>query len=258
MNLLLIDTATEQLVVGVARIDPDGSGRLLAHADEPAPRRANVRLLAAAAQVLGECGLQSGDIDGVACGRGPGSFTGVRIGVATAKGVATGRGVPLWGVSTLDAVAWRHAIEGFEGLLGVAGDAMRGEVYPASYRVGGGIVERLDADHVATPHEAATQWAKLDSEVTLAGNGLRKYAQVFSDGLGARAVFSDERLWTPSSAGMFAAWSHARGAGTLGPGVPAELLPVYTRLSDAEENERLRAGVSASPPPENGVSGGVR
>ena len=69
-------------------------------------------------------------------GRGPGSFTGVRIGISTAKGLAHGANVPLLGVSTLDACAWTAWKAGVRGKLGVLADAMRGEVYPALYVLG--------------------------------------------------------------------------------------------------------------------------
>ena len=75
---------------------------------------------------------------------GPGSFTGVRIGVATAKGIACGLGVALYGVSTLDSVAWRAWRAGVRGRLGVVADAMRKEVYPVRYELDDAGVTRLE------------------------------------------------------------------------------------------------------------------
>ena len=145
-------------------------------------------LLPRVAAEMEAAGRTVADIAEVVVGCGPGSFTGVRIGVATAKGVAAGLGVPLYGIGTLDAVAWRAllAARPSEGsLIGVVGDAMRGEVYPALFRVRGGRVERLGADRVAHPAEVAEAWARdVPGELLLAGNGLRKYSETFRDALG--------------------------------------------------------------------------
>ncbi len=116
-------------------------------------------------------------------GRGPGSFTGVRIGVATAKGLAHGLSCPLWGVSTLDAVAWTFAHN--EATVAVVGDAMRGEVYPALFRV-----RRRHAWSGSPPTASPSRPTSPPSgpgsaePLVLAGNGLRKYAAIFSEALG--------------------------------------------------------------------------
>ena len=139
--LLALDTATEAVGIGVARLDSAGV-TLLASEAHLAPRRANTVLLDRAGDALARSGGAMADVGVVVVGRGPGSFTGVRIGVATAKGLAQGLGAPLYGVGSLDAIAWQLA--GFEGTIGVVGDAMRGEVYPALFRIGrreGGAVD---------------------------------------------------------------------------------------------------------------------
>jgi N6-L-threonylcarbamoyladenine synthase len=192
------------------------------------------------------------DVDAVVVGRGPGSFTGVRIGVAAAKGLAHGLGVPLYGVGTLDAVAERFA--GREGLVGVVGDAMRREVYPALFRLSGGRMQRLTPDAVSLPASAAEAWRALGEPVLLAGNGLRKYAAVFAEALGPSCQVAPEPLWTPTGESLLVTAWRAREAGTLGDGDAGALLPVYTRLSDAEEAERAGCG-SAGDTPASGVGG---
>jgi ribosomal-protein-alanine acetyltransferase/tRNA threonylcarbamoyl adenosine modification protein YeaZ len=181
----------------------------------------------------------------------------VRIGVATAKGLAQGLGVPLYAASTLEAVAWRVAEKGLpEGteLVGVVGDAMRGEVYPALFRVSGGSVVRVSADRVCAPAEVAAGWADaVSGRIVLAGNGLAKYRELFDD-LGAAASIAAEDLWAPSGAGVLAAYRAARLRGDAGRGEPALVLPVYTRLSDAEEAERERACQPVTTPV-SGVAG---
>ena len=250
--LLALDTATEVTSVGLARVE-DGVVTLLGGAVEDAPRAALSRVLPMAEVVLAESGFSASDLDGVIVGRGPGSFTGVRIGVAAAKGLAHGLGVPLWAVGTLDAIAQPYADESV--LLAVVGDAMRGEVYPALFRCGGGRAERLAPDRVSKPAVVAAEWDELGEPLVLVGNGIRKYEELFAATLGQRATFAERERWAPSPTGLFAAWTVASTAGALGDGDPATVLPVYTRLSDAEEAERERAGLPWVGALDTGVAG---
>lgn len=252
---LAFDTSTDHLALGIG--DLDARDAVLAADDFAAPRAANTVVLAAIERLLERAGVASSSIAAVAVGRGPGSFTGVRIGVATAKGIAHGLGVPLVGFGTLDMVARRsHA----EGLLGVLGDAMRGEVYPALFRVHAGTYERLTPDRVAFPETIAAEWAESGQPIVLTGGGLARHSQVFEATLGMRGTFLDRPLWAPDGASSVrAAWAEP---GDLSVSVvasmpaaeafecahPQRLLPVYTRLSDAEEAERLRLGGSEAVP----------
>jgi len=254
--LLTLDTSTEITSVGLAWLT-ETTLETFASAVVDAPRAAMSRVLPTASSLLAGGMLSVRDVRAVIVGRGPGSFTGVRIGVATAKGLAHGLGVPLWGVGTLDAIAWGIAADR-PMLLGVLGDAMRGEVYPALFRCGNGRAERLAPDEVATPADVAREWARLGEPLTLAGNGLRKYGDLFTDALGDGATLADELLWAPYAEGLFRAFAAARAAGELGSGEPGELLPIYTRLSDAEENEAARAGRASGQTPSSGVAGESR
>jgi N6-L-threonylcarbamoyladenine synthase len=255
-----IDTSTEVSVLALGRWAEPGGIDTVAACEVDAPRAAMSRALPCLRELLDAVGASPRDIAEVVAGRGPGSFTGVRIGVATAKGLAHGLGVPLYGASTLDAIAWRIAAEDAVvpdgGLLGVVGDAMRGEVYPVLFRIAGGVATRLAEDAVRKPTDAAATWAsELAEPLVLAGNGLAKHAAAFADAFGARAKLAPEGLWAPSGSGLLAAYAAARSAGSAGSGDPATLLPVYTRLSDAEENERTRTGTDAGPLPASGVGG---
>lgn len=261
--ILALDTATEHIAIGLGALDaPNRAPRMVAERDFEAPRAALGALLPAVSELLEGAGLRMHDIDVVAVGRGPGSFTGVRIAVATAKGLAHGRGVPLVGFGTLDAVAW--CFSAHQGLLGVVGDAMRGEVYPALFRCAEGRCLRMEEDRVLKPDAAASHWARTVSEpLLLAGNGLAKYADVFTDALGDRAMVAESTRWTPSGASLIAAaWAESgreslHAIAGLDPtsayeqAHPGTLLPVYTRLSDAEEAERRRT----LPVPDSGVMG---
>lgn len=256
--VLAFDTATEACAIGIG-VRIGGTVTALASRDFDAPRAAMSGLLPAVHELLAATQLRPGDLTEVVVGRGPGSFTGVRIGVATAKGVARGLGAPLFGVSTLEAIAWRLP-ERHTGLVGVIGDAMRGEVYPALFEVGrdaegAPFVTRLSADTVAKPELASADWAAgIDKPLLLTGNGLAKYADVFLAALGERATLAPSELWPPTGAGLLSAYDAAMSTGTVGDGDPGSVLPVYTRLSDAEETERARLGAVAEPPA-TGVGG---
>ena len=242
--VLAFDTASEQVAIGLGSREGDAV-ELIASADFEASRQALSVLLPAVERLLARSGHQPGDLAEIVVGRGPGSFTGVRIGVATAKGVAHGLGVPLYGVGTLDAVAWRSSAH--QGLLGVVGDAMRKEVYPALFRIAEGVAERLSPDAVAHPEGVAALWAELNEPVLVVGGGLNKYSELF-DRPELGLVLGDPALWSPSGAGLLDAYSACIAGGSRGDGSAGALLPVYTRLSDAEENERDRAGVKAAMP----------
>lgn len=245
MRALALDTASTQTVLALADLDEvSGEATLLASCQVDAPRQANQVLLARAALLLEEAGLVTGDVDAVTVGRGPGSFTGVRIGVATAKGIACGLGVALYGVSTLDSVAWRAWRAGVRGRLGVVADAMRKEVYPVRYELDDAGVTRLEPDTVAKPAQVAQAWAGEEDDITLTGDGLLKYAEFFE---GAPFALAPEELWLPDGQALVRAFARAFATGKAGSGDAAALVPVYTRLSDAEENEQARLAKMTDP-----------
>lgn len=258
---LAFDTATDHLALAIG--DLDAPGAVLAAADFRAPRAANTVLLLAVERLMESIVLEPASLEAVAVGRGPGSFTGVRIGAATAKGLAHGLRVPLAGFGTLDAVAHNA---GAEGLIGVLGDAMRGEVYPALFRAHAGTVVRLVRDRVVRPGEIAAEWAALDETVLLTGNGVAKHEGALLAALGERGVLVPEHLRVPDGPSVLAAAWAADGDRTLmailglerdaayAAAYPGAMLPIYTRLSDAEEAECLRMGGEAAPP-DGGVTG---
>lgn len=242
--MIAFDTATQVCAVGLGRwATSPHDPAVLGESNVAVPRAALTHIVPMVVRLLEECQVGIQDVDAVVVGRGPGSFTGVRIGVATAKGLAQGRGVPLRGVGTLDAIAERFA--GREGLVGVVGDAMRHEVYPALFRCTRGALERLEPDSVCRPDELAERWSSsLSGPVLLAGDGLHKYADVLTGALGDRAELAPASMWYPTGSSLLqAAWR----AGTRGrDGSPASVLPIYTRLSDAEEAESARAARAAT------------
>lgn len=260
-----LDTSTDMLACAVAWWDPaDTVGasspaariELLASADHLCRRRANVELVDTLDRALGQAGKTMDDVDALLVGRGPGSFTGVRIGISTAKGLACGANIPLYGTSTLDACAWVAWGAGTRGLVGVVADAMRGEVYPGLYRLDDDGVTRLfERERVLKAAEAAAAWAARPdaARLQLTGDGLKRYGRLFEEA--GLTELIDEPLWHPTGEGLLHAAAHiAQHTGLDDTCDPALVLPVYTRLSDAEENERRRLGLAESA---NAVTTGV-
>ncbi|MCI2241294.1 tRNA (adenosine(37)-N6)-threonylcarbamoyltransferase complex transferase subunit TsaD [Adlercreutzia faecimuris] len=239
--VLAFDTANEVIAIGLGRLDAaTRSVACVAAAEAEARRASNTQLVPRIDALLAEAGAARADIACVCVGRGPGSFTGVRIAMAAAKGIASALGVGLVGVSTLDAVAWGAWAAGARGEALVAADAMRKEVYPVRYALGEAGPARRGADRVAKAEEAAAE-AAAEGGLLIAGDALRKYAALFEPA----GELLPEAAWTPTGAGLLRALEAAWRAGECDPldaarHHPAFALPVYTRLSDAEEAERAR------------------
>ena len=240
--VLAFDTANEVIAIGVGALDrPSRTVDVVASVEIEAHRASNTQLLPGIDETLASHGVAREDIACVAVGRGPGSFTGVRIAMATAKGVASALEVPLIGVSSLDAVAWNAWAADVRGPLAVVADAMRKEVYPVRFVLGDAGIERLEADRVVKAELAAEELAADEASLQVTGDALRKYAELFA----ACGVTLDEGLWTPTGRGLLLALQATWRADEADPfdarrHDPAFALPVYTRLSDAEENERIR------------------
>ena len=243
--VLAFDTANEVVALGLGALDEQTrSVRVLATRRIQAHRASNTQLIPKIDELMNELGLARGRIACVCVGRGPGSFTGVRIAMATAKGMASALGVGLVAVSSLDAVAWHAWESGLRGKALVVADAMRKEVYPAYFELTGAAATRLSADRVVKAQVFRDELAdNVEKGQTLfhMGDGLAKYRELYEP-FGTAAP---EELWAVSGSGLLLALQAAWRAGQADPldaaaHDPAFALPVYTRLSDAEENERAR------------------
>jgi tRNA threonylcarbamoyladenosine biosynthesis protein TsaB len=144
MNLLAIETATEACSVALW-ID----GRVIERF-ELAPRRHTELVLPWIDGVLAEAGMAKSQLDAIACGRGPGAFTGVRLAVALTQGIALALDLPVLAVSTLAALALDAPAGDGEGIL-AAIDARMGEVYVGAFVRNGDTIESLGAERLAPP-----------------------------------------------------------------------------------------------------------
>ena len=183
--------------------------------------------------MLEQCGAGLEGVDLIAVAAGPGSFTGLRIGVSTAKGLAWPGDKPCAGVSTLEAMAWSLAHTG--AIVVPVMDARRGQLYNALFRGTGEGLERLAPDRAIAADDLAAELAVLPGPKVLVGDGALLARRL----LGERGL---ELTAAPPHLRLQSAWGVARGAlelarrGELTDA--AGLAPVYHRLSQAER-ERL-------------------
>ncbi|MFV8411437.1 tRNA (adenosine(37)-N6)-threonylcarbamoyltransferase complex dimerization subunit type 1 TsaB [Vibrio owensii] len=171
-KILAIDTATENCSVALLVND-----RVISRS-EVAPRDHTKKVLPMVDEVLKEAGLTLQDLDALAFGRGPGSFTGVRIGIGIAQGLAFGADLPMIGVSTLAAMAQAsYRLHGATNAA-VAIDARMGEVYWARYtRQENGEWAGVDAECVIPPARLADEAQADDKTWTKAGTGWDTYQE---------------------------------------------------------------------------------
>lgn len=180
-----------------------------------------------------ELGLDKVDVFAVAYG--PGSFTGIRIGVSTVKGLAWATEKPCVGVSTLEAMAWHGLAAG--GYICPVMDARRSQVYNGLFKIEGEKPFRLCEDRAIALPLLGDELKKLDAPVFLVGDGAELTAAYLKE-QGLPYVLAPDNLRWQS------AWGVAMAAMDKTPGNADELLPVYLRLSQAERErqERLAAG----------------
>ena len=163
MKILAVDTSTKFLSLGLY-----DNGKVCAYNLEVANKLSGL-LAPTIGRVLGAAGLSAGDIDYFACGLGPGSFTGLRVGIATIKGLSWALGKPVIGIPTLDILA-KNAKDN-NGDLAVMVDAKRNLIYGSIYRVGKKGPERRTPYLLLTPGEFLKK-VKLRSLILGDGTGL--------------------------------------------------------------------------------------
>lgn len=212
-------------------------GALLASAWQATGLTHSRTLLPMVEDMLQNSELAIQDMDAIAVAAGPGSFTGLRIGVAAVKGLAWAAEKPCIPVSTLEAMAWPLAH--LEGNIVCAMDARRQQIYNAVFLAEGGELERLREDRALSLEEAAADLAGLDGPMTVVGDG----AGLCFDYLTARGIdcrLAPVHLRLQSAAGVALAAFRRWPEGGVS---PQALTPVYLRLSQAER-ERLAKGES--------------
>lgn len=188
-------------------------------------------LLPMAEDMLKNAELSLDKVDLFAVAQGPGSFTGIRIGVSTVKGLSWAAEKPCVGVSTLEAMAWHGLSAG--GYVCPVMDARRSQVYNALFKIEDGKPVRLCPDRAIGLPLLGEELEKLHSPVFLVGDGAELTAAFLKE-QGLPYVLAPENLRWQS------AWGVAMAAMDKEPGDAHQLLPVYLRLSQAERERQAR------------------
>jgi len=228
MKILATDTSTDTLTVAVC-----DAHAVLAEIVVHAPRTHSERLLRTADNLLAQAGLSLAEVDALAVGIGPGSFTGLRIGIAAWKGLALGTGLPLVGVPSLDALAGVHA-EAERPVCPVL-DARMGEVFYSIHDPGAQGMSPRFGPAVGPVSELI---ARVNGPVLLAGDGAIRYREELSAGL------PEARFAPPLQDHARAAAVALEGLRLLEAGESGDagaVRPVYLRKSQAER-KREEAG----------------
>ena len=186
-----------------------------------------------AQDLLTACGHTPQQVQAVAVAAGPGSFTGVRIGVAAAKGFAWGGEIPCYGVSTLEAMALNLGV--YDGLVVGTMDARRSQVYTATFRAEQGVLTRLTEDRAISLEQLGQELTGLDQPIYLVGDGSTLTYSTLRDRV-CGLILPPEHRMHQRAAGVGLAAAAMIEAGL--PGNGAELTPNYLRLSQAER-ERM-------------------
>ena len=223
MKLLVMDTSGP--VCGVAVMEDE---KVLCEYTAQNRNTHSANLMPMAEAALQSTGKTIGEMDAIAAVTGPGSFTGVRIGVATAKGLAHGAGIPCIPVDALEALS--ISAGGFDGVICPIQDARAGQVYGAAFRDG----KRMTADEPLKLEDFLEKILPFGERFLFLGDGVPVHREKILEILGEKAVFAPAHLnyLRPSAAGVLALRSETRTD-------YLNLQATYLRPPNAQKNKKL-------------------
>ena len=226
MLILAFESSAKAASVALCR-----DGHLLSQYSQCSGLTHSRTLLPMAEDMLKNAELRLQDVDVIAVAHGPGSFTGIRIGVSTVKGLAWAAEKPCVGVSTLEAMAWHGLAAG--GFVCPVMDARRSQVYNALFRVENGRPVRLCEDRPIALSQLAEELRTLNAPAFLIGDGAELAEKYLREQAIPCTVAPENLRWQ-------SAWGVAMAAMDKTPGNADALLPVYLRLSQAERERQER------------------
>ena len=228
MRILAFETSAKAGSVALME-----NGKLLAEDYQNTGLTHSQTLLSMAEMLLQHCGLKPADVEAVAVAAGPGSFTGVRIGVAAAKGFAWGAQLPCCGVSTLEAMA--HNLGIWEGLVVCAMDARRSQVYNAVFEAREGVLTRCCPDRAISLAELGEELKNTEQPIFLVGDGSILCYNTLQQDVPNLVLPPESRMHQRAVGVGLAALAQET------PDSAAGLSPNYLRLSQAERerNEKI-------------------
>jgi tRNA threonylcarbamoyladenosine biosynthesis protein TsaB len=228
MKILALDTTTKSCSIAI--VDEES---LLTEVTIVKEQTHSKHLMDIIDWVIGMSALTVSELDGFAVTKGPGTFTGLRIGISSAKGFAMATGIPLLGVSSLEALAMQASLSPY--LICPLLDARRGEVYFSRYRFQKGRLKAEIEESVSTPAEAVSD---INEPCIFIGNGARLYHDSILDKMGNLAHFAPFVQYTiRASTVAFLGMDKFKNA-EVDDGYT--LSPNYIRKSDAELNRQRK------------------
>lgn len=232
--MLLLAFETSAKAAGAALFDET---RLLAECYQNTGMTHSQTLLVMAEDLLKQIGKTAADVTHVAVAAGPGSFTGVRIGVAAAKGFAWAKELPCWGVSTLEAMALGLGI--FDGTVCACMDARRAQVYNGLFSVKNGEISRISEDRAISIADLSVELQSIHGPVYLVGDGAELVKRTLADMDNLILPPEHRRHQRATGVGLLALRQMADGTAADA----SSLTPNYLRLSQAERErmEKLKA-----------------
>ena len=230
MKILAFETSAKAASVAIME-----NGKLLGESYQNTGLTHSQTLMVMAEDLLKACNLTAQDVEAVAVAAGPGSFTGVRIGVAAAKGFAWGGELPCYGVSTLEAMALNLGV--YQGYVVPAMDARRSQVYTAIFHADRGQLTRVEEDMAISLAELGEKIKNFAEPVFLVGDGALLCYNTLLEAVPGLVLPTEHRMHQ-RAAGVALAAQAMCDAGD--PGNGAELTPNYLRLSQAERERMAR------------------
>lgn len=230
MLILGIESSTAQVGCAIG-----GHEGVLASAHSAKGKRHAENLAPAIEFACGQAQIDLSEIGLVAVDVGPGLFTGLRVGVATAKAIAFALRVPMIGVSSLDLLAF--PVRFTSRRIVAAIDARRGELYHASYRQVPGGIQRLSEYTVGTAEDLASELFATGEDALLVGDGAQRYRDVFDEV--SRVELVDRGTCHPSASSLVQL-AHAQALREQFSAID-QIEPIYLRRPDAEVNWTTRS-----------------
>ena len=228
--MLILAFETSAKAASVAVMD---ESKLLGEAYQNTGLTHSQTLMVMAEDTLKQCGKTAADVTAVAVAEGPGSFTGVRIGVAAAKGFAWGKEIPCYGISTLEAMA--ESLGVYSGYICACMDARRSQVYNAIFYADGGVLERVSEDRAISLADLAAELEHLDGPIFLVGDGSNLTYNTLKDRINELVLPPEHRMHQRAVGVAILARKQANAGETPSGGA---LTPNYLRLSQAEREKQ--------------------
>lgn len=227
MKLLAVDSSAKSASVAVL-----DDGRLISECFVNTALTHSCTLMPMTDNVLAQANLTISDIDCLAVNQGPGSFTGIRIGVAAVKGLAFKNNLPCAGVSTLESMAYNFRDE--DCVVCSAMDARCNQVYTALFEIKDGVVKRVTEDDALPVDELKTKLQTFDSKIYLCGDGAQLCYNAFG-GETPNVILPDEnRRYQRAYGTALAALAHGEFNDS------ALLMPTYLRPPQAERELKIK------------------